>query len=89
VETYLARADRIISHAEINVATQRNAIDNLKSAGAATDEAERVLGLMLAWLAGIRANRRNVESQINARNASAAPNWRVNRASLPEPFSEG
>ena len=84
METYLARSDRIIRHAESNVAKQRNAIEKLKSAGAATDEAERVLGLMLNWLDGLRANRRRVESEIAARCGFAAAGGRMDQAAVSE-----
>ncbi len=69
MEPYLARADRVIAHAEATIALQEKQLSKLSAGGnsAALDEAKAALALMLDRLEILRSNRRRVEQQITRR----------------------
>ncbi len=66
METYLARADRVIAGAEAVIAGQRRQLGRLRAGrdAAALREAKAALALMLRHLDVLRSNRRLVEEQI-------------------------
>ena len=67
METYLARSDRVIAHAEATIALQKKQVMELSAGGsddAAAREAKAALALMVERLTALRESRETVKRQI-------------------------